>query len=170
MIFKNVGKRGESMAKNLKPVSMDDTSKRKDRREHFAKFTEENSKIPELSLTAPATMTPHAKAVYGKLVPQLNEAGFARDLDIYLVFAFCESWAMYLDAIEEIGINGITIETARGITKNPAFNVANDSLQKALSIARQIGLTPTSRNELFAIAGDGSDDDNAPDVGAMFGF
>lgn len=163
-------KEAQKMVKPIKPVDKDDTSKRKDRREAFDKFSKKNSELDGLPIAAPAMLPDAAKKVWAELVPELNKAGFARSLDIYLVIGFCTQYAIYQDALENVDDLGIIIETARGATKNPAVNVANDSLQKTLSIARQIGLTPSSRAELYAAAPDEPDDDKSIKLASMFNF
>lgn len=159
-----------TIVKPIRPVDQNDTSKRKDRRDAFAQFTEKNNQLPKLPEQAPAGMTDAGAKWYAELVPELNRAGFTKSLDIFLVVSFCESWAMYKQATADVGEYGITIETARGMTKNPAVNVSNDALQKALSVARQIGLTPTSRSELYAMGGDNKPKNKGGELAAMFNF
>lgn len=157
------------MVKPIRPVAADDTSKRKDRREQFAKFSKENGKLPPLPVNPPAGLSDKAQAAYAELVPKLNESGFAKSLDIYLVMSFVGQWAIYTEAMQNVNDHGIVIETSRGATKNPAVNVANDALQKTLSIARQIGLTPSSRAELYDTSDDNPDDDGGA-MAKMFNF
>lgn len=159
------------MVKPIRPVDKDDTSKRKDRREAFDAFSKQNAALPDLPTAAPKSLSDSAAKVWEELVPALNNSGFAKSLDIYLVIGFCSQYAIYQEALEQVDDLGIIIETARGATKNPAVNVANDSLQKTLSIARQIGLTPSSRAELYASQTESDDDpDKGGALAKMFNF
>ena len=71
--------------------------------------------------------------------------GLLTDPDVYLIEIFVRRWFMWQRAMDEIDKRGILIETKKGIIKNPAINVANESERIVNQIAALFGFSPKSR-------------------------
>lgn len=116
---------------------------------------------PSLSVEipmAPADMKPRAKALWNVVTKELHHAGLIARLDQLTLRLMCESWCLYLDACEMIDAQGITISTDKGnMCQHPAVGTRNKAWAQVVAIAKQFGMTPSSRTGIvFEVSAKGS--------------
>lgn len=112
----------------------------------------------------PGDLSGHAAAMWNVTVAHLVAAGIVSKIDGAALRTLCVAWANYLDATDNIAECGIVVKefTADGlerIKKNPAVDVQNIAWKQIVTLLRQFGLTPASRNGIHR-AGDGESDDS----------
>lgn len=73
------------------------------------------------------------------------ELGILIEPDTYLIESFVVNWFIWKDAAAEVRRVGITIETEKGVIKNPAVNVMNEAARNVTQIAALFGFSPRAR-------------------------
>lgn len=63
--------------------------------------------------------------------------------------AYCVSWARWVDAEEQVARLGTVVKTANGnLIQNPYLSIANRALMDMAKLAREFGMTPSSRSQV----------------------
>lgn len=115
------------------------------KKEEEALAGQENFK--RLSTTPPETLIDDvAKKEYRRVVPLLNNLDVTA-LDRTIVINYCNSYSMYLQAIEDVKKNGVVLKGR----KNPAFNVYLDMQRELRATSGQLGMTLDSRTKLIKV-------------------
>lgn len=125
------------------------------------------SSAPEM----PAGLPPLAIAEWKAIVPMLAQLGVLTEIDGKALAAYCEYFAQWRQALDEVRERGITVEEpivkfADGESeiigykykRNPAVSIANDAAKLMKSFLVEFGLTPSSRGRLRIDAKPDSDD------------
>lgn len=108
---------------------------------------------PEPSVpTPPEWLRDHGLAEWNRVVPQLAGLRLLTELDRSHLAMYCESYGLYLSAVEDIERSGAYISTEGGIVVHPAVAVRNKAWEQAYKAAQHFGLTPSSRAGLSAPA------------------
>jgi P27 family predicted phage terminase small subunit len=133
-----------------------------------------NKAEPKPKSTAPAMpegLPPLAIAEWKSIVPMLSLLGVLTEVDGKALAAYCEYFAQWREALDEVRTRGITLEEP--ITKtfgettevvgykykrNPAVSIANDAAKLMKSFLVEFGLTPSSRGRLKIDAAPGEED------------
>lgn len=100
----------------------------------------------------PPELKGEAFAEWNRLAPELYRLGLLTKVDRSYFQAYCESWGTYYDAMRYVEDHGIIIEGRQGPVKNPAMQVAKDSLDGMLKFGTRFGLSPADRARLAGIA------------------
>lgn len=132
-----------------------DPSDRADQRQRTEELAKKTSGMKPLQVTPPRYLTGYAYSAWSELVPLLNAAGLAKQVDKPLVIALCEQIQLSRQAYEDINENGLTV----GSRKNPAAAILNDSTAKIKSLSDALGLSPQARASIVL---DNDDDDDGP--------
>ena len=99
--------------------------------------------------TRPGWLLPEAKREWNRIVPQLSALGLLTVLDRGAVAGGCQWWAMYVDAVKDIALNGTTYTTDTGYQgPRPSVGLALKSWQQYLAFCARFGLTPADRSRL----------------------
>lgn len=123
----------------------------------------------------PTWLSREAKAEWKRVVPGLSRLDLTKEEDRASLTAYCETWATYKDAIQQVRKTGIVVAN-RSIrkdgtettwhTKNPAMAVAERASQQLRMWASEFGLTPSAEGRLagasFGAVEGSPDDDNNP--------
>lgn len=95
----------------------------------------------------PADLGPVAQAQWNVIGQQLLDAGLVAEIDGTALRLFCESFALYLEANDEIKQHGLTtISPETGaVYQNPAIGIRNKAWSQIMDCCRQFGMTPSAR-------------------------
>lgn len=105
---------------------------------------------PEIGIpTRPHWLSPEAKREWTRVVPELARLGLLAKVDRAMIAAYCQCWAMYVEAIRDIDKNGTTFSTEKGYQgPRPSVAIATKMLEKANQLAAKFGFTPSDRTRL----------------------
>lgn len=99
--------------------------------------------------TPPSWMNTPAKKEWKKLVPILHKAGVLTQVDTGTLAAYCQAFGEFVEATKIVKARGYTTVTDKGnVIQRPEVGVANTAMKLMVSIAREFGLTPSSRNNI----------------------
>jgi P27 family predicted phage terminase small subunit len=118
---------------------------------------------PEGELLAPAWWPKRgdAETEWDRIVPILQSMRILTVADRTALVAYCEQWAMYCEAMQDIQAYGGLVEGQKGnLVRNPALQTARDCLSMVQSFCREFGMTPSSRSRI-SLPGTDSDQDAA---------
>lgn len=112
----------------------------------------------------PADLKGEAFAEWSRIVPELNKIGILAVVDRAYLVGYCESWASFCEAREELNLNGVLI-TGRdgGLVRNPAAIVMKDSLDMMLKYGAKFGLSPGDRARLGRVPEKGEEEEQGGD-------
>ncbi len=97
----------------------------------------------------PEWLAAAAKEEWARLSPELEKLGLLTHLDRAALATYCQAWARYVDAEALIASGGLIVIGHRGASaKSPALTVARAAAAEVLSLAKELGLTPASRQRL----------------------
>lgn len=115
------------------------------------------SGVPEI----PAGLSDVATAEWKAITPALERLGVLASIDGKALAAYCECYATWRQAAEEVAAKGIIIEEpivggpiedreviGYKYKRNPAVTIANDAMKLMKSFLIEFGLTPASRSRL----------------------
>jgi P27 family predicted phage terminase small subunit len=85
-------------------------------------------------------------------VPELDGAGLLSPVDRGYLVAYCEAWATFCDAREDIAKRGTLIPGRGGdMVRSPAAVVMKDSMDAMLKFGAKFGLSPADRSRLAKV-------------------
>lgn len=114
---------------------------------------------------APEWLDDVALTEWHRLTPILEKMGVVTVADRNAVAAYCQSYSLYVKAVEDISRNGFTVEGHRGVmSKNPAVQVQRDSLDQMGRWGAKLGLSPVDRVRLSVTPDDG---EGGPDADVL---
>jgi P27 family predicted phage terminase small subunit len=132
-----------------------DQADRADQRRRTEELAKKTSGMKPLQVTPPRYLTGYAYSAWSELVPLLNAAGLAKQVDKPLVIALCEQIQLSRQAYEDINENGLSV----GSRKNPAAAILDSATAKIKSLSDALGLSPQARASIVL---DNDDDDDRP--------
>ncbi|MFE5031017.1 phage terminase small subunit P27 family [Streptomyces sp. NPDC056683] len=104
---------------------------------------------PEGYPKAPEWLNEVGQAEWDRLTPILSEMGIVTLADRNAVAFYCQSYANYVAATEEVNRHGVIVQGHRGvIAKNPAVQVQRDALEQMNRWGGKLGLSPIDRVRL----------------------
>jgi P27 family predicted phage terminase small subunit len=119
----------------------------------------------------PAGLPPLAVQEWKFIVPMLSRLGVLTEIDGKALAAYCEYFAQWRQALDEVRERGITLEEpivkftegepeiiGTKYKRNPAVTIANDAAKIMKSFLVEFGLTPSSRGRLRIEAKPEADD------------
>ena len=112
--------------------------------------------------TAPEWLDPEARAMWEKVVPELQRLQLLKPIDEAALTALCVTWSRLVEAQDIIARNGILQETERGTIKHPAVMIAEAASKELRAWSAEFGLTPSSEGRLGKTAQPDDDDDANP--------
>lgn len=101
---------------------------------------------------APADLTPDARAAWDRVVTELGHTGVLTGADRDVLRLYVEALVRYEQAAALYAGSGPLIRGARAgeLVKNPLAPIVRDAATLVLSLARELGLTPSARSGLRA--------------------
>ncbi|MEB6263619.1 phage terminase small subunit P27 family [Mammaliicoccus sciuri] len=104
--------------------------------------------LQPLQETPPKWLSKVAKQEYRRIIPLLKELPSA-SLDLALVSTYCQAYADYQMATEELAKDEVVTFTERGSKVNPWHRVKVDSFNIMNSITPKIGMSIDSRIKIL---------------------
>lgn len=99
----------------------------------------------------PEWLAGRARELWDEQAPPLFRAGLLTVLDGPLYARYCDTWARYLDAREQLDNAGLLAKGAKGnAVKHPALVVYRQLGDDLLKMERDLGLTPATRGRVDA--------------------
>lgn len=107
----------------------------------------------------PADLAGEAFAEWARVVPELDAIGLLSVVDRAYLVAYCEAWASFCEAREELNTNGVLVMGRDGgLVRNPAAMVMKDSLDMMLKYGAKFGLSPADRARMGRVPDKEPDD------------
>ena len=114
-------------------------------------------KKKKISFKLPETIKhKEARKIISDLVKQLNDRGMLEIADIPQLHRMATSYDAYLECVEIIARDGMTMENLKGeCVKRPEANLLKENWSQYLELAKEYGLTAKSKGQIKALnAGD----------------
>lgn len=107
-------------------------------------------KVPDEKPAMPrGVLFDEAKALWRKNVEALHTAGILKLTDGPAYALLCQNYGMAMKAAKLLDEDGLTIDDGRGgQKKHPASTIFSQSSSSFLSLAKEFGMTPSSRGQL----------------------
>lgn len=168
------------------------TTKKTDRkyqRDRTKALQNHDQGLSNLQKTPPKELVGTSRTAYTKIVQQLNQDGFIKQLDIQIVVNLCRQIQVAHAAYDEIFVGkdgkepeGIQTPIYKavqgpdgevkehlfmGYKKNPAVTVLDSATAKIKSLSESLGMTPASRAALLDMTK--TDDDDVVSIDDVMG-
>jgi len=98
--------------------------------------------------SSPEWLSDDARKEWNRLLEMIGSAGAVARPDADVLAAYCETIALYRQALQQIRDEGLTYSGETGIKRHPAVAIASDARKDLLRLAAELGLTPVSRQRL----------------------
>lgn len=109
---------------------------------------------------APEDMTPAARAVWDRVVPELSRLDLLKDGDREVLVTYCEQWAVHEAATRTVRQEGLFIDAKQGMLTHPAVGIQRAAAKELRAIAAHFGLTPSTEQALARGSENDDDEDN----------
>lgn len=97
----------------------------------------------------PSWLNSPAKREWKRMVPLLHNAGVLTQADLSSLAAYCQAYGQFIEATKVIKAEGYTFESDKGnILQRPEVGIANTAMKLMVTIAREFGMTPSSRSNI----------------------
>jgi P27 family predicted phage terminase small subunit len=127
---------------------------------------------PVRMLECPLELGPMARQEWDRIVSELTSKGVLSSFDRGPLAVYCNAYAQYFEAMEEVQKYGAMIKSPNGYpVQSPYLAVANRHADTIIRIASEFGFTPASRSRIFSFklknsllldGADMPDDDRSP--------
>jgi P27 family predicted phage terminase small subunit len=106
----------------------------------------------------PDWLSTPARDLWDRIAPGLEELDLLKPEDYTTLVSYCEAWATYLEALEQVRAGGLIVDNPKtGMPhKNPALAALETAEVHVLRFAQEFGLTPAAE---VALARPKRDDD-----------
>lgn len=103
----------------------------------------------------PEHLTKRAVEEWHRVAPQLYKARILTAADLVALSAYCQAYADWVRARDEIELQGFVITTEKGnIIQSPWVGIANRAMDRFMKVAAEFGMTPSSRTRVSAPSND----------------
>lgn len=107
----------------------------------------------------PAHLPAVGKAEWRRITKELRVLGLLSRIDRAALVAYCQAWADYINAVENIETQGaVIISDKGGMYQNPWVGIKNNALNRLVKIAAEFGMTPSSRSRVSSEKPDDDDE------------
>jgi len=101
---------------------------------------------------APAHLSDGAKREWRRVAKHLHAAGILAQIDRAALEAYCEQYALWVEAQKKVQEMGAIGKTSNGnLIQNPYLSVANRAQQEMRKWMAELGATPSSRSRVQSI-------------------
>lgn len=110
-----------------------------------------NAEEPQFQVGAdpPEWLSPSAKAHWGTIAQQLEDAGVLTTMDATALGMYCEAFARWQDAQQQVVKFGSVIKAPSGFpVQSPYLAVANKAFEQMMKMLVEFGMTPSSRSRV----------------------
>ena len=110
----------------------------------------------------PDWMTGEARALWDRIAPGLERLDLLKPEDFTAFTAYCETWATYVEAVQRLRCEGLTVTHAKTgmVHKNPTLTAVEQAGAQCLRFAVEFGLTPVAEISLARPPRQASDADD----------
>lgn len=106
---------------------------------------------PVRMLECPPELGPMARQEWDRIVSELTSKGVLSSFDRGPLAVYCNAYAHYFEAMEEVQKYGAMIKSPNGYqVQSPYLAVANRHADTMIRIASEFGFTPASRSRIFS--------------------
>ena len=99
--------------------------------------------------TCPAHLVGQARTEWYRMVKLLIELRLLTEIDRAALAGYCQAWARWVEAENQIRAEGMTITTEKGnIIQSPYVGIANQAMKQMRSFLIEFGMTPSSRSRV----------------------
>lgn len=155
------------MPRPPKPARLKLVEGRSPGRDSGGRKVPESPKFIRQTPDAPDWLDAEALAEWRRVAPTLERLDLLKPEDRALLSAYCETWSVYVAAVQRVRAEGLTITSPKSgvVHRNPAVTVAETARMHLLRLASEFGLTPAAEQRLAVAPGDDGDGLNpfAPD-------
>lgn len=155
------------MPRPPKPARLKLVEGRSPGRDSGGRKVPESPKFIRQAPDAPDWLDAEALAEWRRVAPTLERLDLLKPEDRALLSAYCETWSVYVAAVQPVRAEGLTITSPKSgvVHRNPAVTVAETARMHLLRLASEFGLTPAAEQRLAVAPGDDGDGLNpfAPD-------
>lgn len=109
---------------------------------------------------APEWLSREAADEWDRVVPGLTRLDLLKEEDRANLAAYCETWAVFVEATKTVQRDGLTIDAKQGTLPHPAVGIARNAGRELRAFAGQFGLTPSAEMALGKASEDGEEDAN----------
>ena len=106
---------------------------------------------PELESGIPAPppyMSDVARVEWLRVSEELHAVGLLTMPDRAAMEAYCENYAQYVEAYQQLQQEELVIETPSGKKQNPLIKICKDAQQKIYQFTKEFGMTTLSRSKI----------------------
>lgn len=155
------------MPRPPKPARLKLVEGRSPGRDSGGRKVPESPKFIRQAPDSPDWLDAEALAEWRRVAPTLERLDLLKPEDRALLSAYCETWSVYVAAVQRVRAEGLTITSPKSgvVHRNPAVTVAETARMHLLRLASEFGLTPAAEQRLAVAPGDDGDGLNpfAPD-------
>lgn len=109
--------------------------------------------MPRVSmLRCPNWLEPEAKKEWRRLAPVLIDAGILTGADAVPFAGYCQAYARWKEAEQEVSKLGMVYRDGDRIRTNPFIAISRAAFAEVKSLAAEFGLTPANRTAIIANA------------------
>ena len=109
----------------------------------------ENEPVPEPGADMPDDLSPEAAKHWPKVAKQLEDAGILTQIDATALALYCEAFARWRHASEQVTKYGPVVKGARGFpVQSPYLAIANKAHVQMVVLLREFGMTPSARTRV----------------------
>lgn len=122
----------------------------------------ENEPEPDIRAPrCPSHLSKRAKSEWRRIVKHLVDLGIVSELDRVALASYCEVYARWIKAEQEIEKYGLTYWEGDAMRKNAAVPIAERCVEQLRKLASEFGLTPSARSNVHARPPGSTDDEEA---------
>jgi P27 family predicted phage terminase small subunit len=154
------------MAKVAAPATLKLLTGRSPGRDSGGRKVEKGPAFKRVPPTAPDWLTPEAAAEWERVLPELSRLDLVKESDRAGLAAYCEAWAVFVEATTIVQRDGLTIEAKQGMLAHPAVAIARNAGREMRSWAAHFGLTPSTEQALSRGGGGDGDQEENPFAGS----
>ncbi|MEB8088248.1 phage terminase small subunit P27 family [Staphylococcus pseudoxylosus] len=136
------------MVSYTKPLSQTTKNYSKEDKELKEKAEKKLNELTPLESEPPEWLSDLAKDEYNRIYPLLMELPIS-SLDFTLISTYCQAYADYVDANENLRNESVIVYTDSGSKLNPYHTVKRDSFKIINSVVSKLGMTIDSRMKIF---------------------
>ncbi|MGQ4514230.1 phage terminase small subunit P27 family [Streptomyces sp. DW26H14] len=148
------------MGRTPQPAALKLLKGRSDGRDSGGRPVNTGPAFKRLPPEPPEWLTDEARAEWDRVVPGLTRLDLLKPEDRAALAAYCETWAVFVEATDAVRRDGLTIEAAQGTLPHPAVAIARNAGRELRTWAGHFGLTPSTEQALARGANDGGEQDN----------
>ena len=109
--------------------------------------------MPQVSmLRCPNWLEPEAKKEWRRLAPVLIDAGILTSADAVPFAGYCQAYARWKEAEQEVSKLGMVYRDGDRIRPNPYIAISRAAFAEVKSLAAEFGLPPANRTAIIANA------------------